>query len=145
MKIRNVAIVVFYDDDLNIFVQERGSHSKLGEKYGFFGGQIEEGETPLEAMKRELLEEIGFAPKTLNYWLEDSYSWEGKGKYKGWLINCYVFLSPITPKLEKAEIAEGERIVKMSLDKVIEGNGFPRGEESTKFLKGLKAKLEELN
>ncbi len=143
MKIRNVAIVIFYDDDLNIFVQERGSHSKLGEKYGFFGGQIEERETPLKAMKRELQEEIGFVPKVLNYWLKDSYIWEKEGKYKGWLISCHVFLSPVTSRLEKTEISEGERMVKMSLDKVIEGNGFPRGKESTKFLKGLRAKLSQ--
>ncbi|MCJ7804355.1 NUDIX hydrolase [Patescibacteria group bacterium] len=143
MKIRNVAIVVFYDDDLNILVQERGSHSRLGEKYGFFGGQIEEKETPIGAMKRELLEEIGFVPKILDYWLEDSYKWEGERKYKGWKINCHVFLSPITPELEKAEVSEGKGIVKMSLERVIKGDGFPKG--STKFLKGLKVKLRNLN
>lgn len=143
MKIRNVAIVIFYDEDLNIFVQERGSHSRLGEKYGFFGGQIEEKETSIKAMKRELLEEIGFIPEKLSYWLEDSYKWEKEGKYKGWLINCHVFLSPITPKLERAEISEGKGIIKMPLDKVIKGNGFSEG--STKFLKGLKAKLGKLN
>ena len=47
---RHVAICVFYDKDLNIVVQERGGHSKAGEKYGFWGGQIEEGETKEQAM-----------------------------------------------------------------------------------------------
>ncbi len=33
--------------------------------WGFFGGHVEAGETPEEAMHRELLEEIGYAPPVL--------------------------------------------------------------------------------
>ncbi len=139
MKVRKVSIVIFYDDDLNILVQERGKHSRLGEKYGFFGGKIKKGETPKQAMERELLEEIGHIPEKLDYWLEDSYTWEKEGKYKGWLISCQVFLSPITPKLEKSKVLEGKGAKKMSLERVLSEEGFP--ERSTKFLKGLKAKL----
>ncbi len=131
--------MIFYDDDLNIFVQERGEHSRLGEKYGFFGGKIKEGETPRQAIKRELLEELGYVPERLDYWLKDSYLWEQEGKYKDWLISCHVFLSPITPELEKSKILEGKGAVKMSLERVISEEGFPEG--STKFLKGLKARL----
>lgn len=143
MKVRNVVVAIFYDGDLNIVVQERGAHSRVGEKYGFFGGKIKEGETPKQAMKRELLEEIGFVPQKLDYWLKDSYAWGKEGKYKGWLISCYVFLSPITPRLEKSRITEGKGMVKMNLEKVIKEEGFPEG--STKFLKRLKAKLGKPN
>jgi len=139
MKVRNVAIAIFYDDDLNILIQERGNHSRLGEKYGFFGGRIREGEIPRQAMERELLEELGYVPEKLDYWLEDSYTWEKEGKYKGWLIRCYVFLSPITPELEKSQVLEGEGAVKMSLERVLSEKGFPEG--GTEFLKGLKARL----
>ncbi len=53
MKVRNVAIAVFIDEDLNVVVQERGKHSKVGEKYGFWGGQVEKDETPEQAIERE--------------------------------------------------------------------------------------------
>ncbi|MBL7078167.1 NUDIX domain-containing protein [Candidatus Shapirobacteria bacterium] len=139
MKVRSVAIAVFYDNDLNILVQERGEHSRLGEKYGFFGGRIEEGETPESAIKRELLEEIGYIPEKLEYWLKDSYKWEKEGRYKGWTITCHVFLSPITLRLGKAKISEGEGKIKLTLEEVLSEDGFPEG--STKFLQKLKTKL----
>lgn len=104
MKIRNVAIAVFYDKDLNIVIQERGKHSRVGEKYGFWGGKIKENEIPKQAIKRELSEELGFVPEKLESWLKYSHIIEEEGKYKDWLINCEVFLSPITPELEKAKI-----------------------------------------
>lgn len=139
MKIRNVAIVIFYDQDLNILVQERGEYSKVGEKYGFFGGQIKEGEEPEEAMERELLEEINFIPKDLQYWLKYSYIIPEEGLYKDWLVNCSVFLAPVTKELENCQVSEGKGMLKISLEKVIEEDGFPKN--STAFLKGLRKKL----
>lgn len=137
---RNVAVAIFYDQNLNLLIQERGNHSRLGEKYGFFGGLIQEGETPDQAIKRELKEEIGLIPQNLKFWLRDSYLVEEPGEYHDWLINCDVFLSPITPELEKCQVAEGKGVIKMSLKKVIKGEGFPKN--ATKFLKGLKTKLK---
>lgn len=51
-------VVLFYDPDGNILLQDRRERSKWGEEYGFFGGRIEEGETPEDAIKRELREEL---------------------------------------------------------------------------------------
>lgn len=143
MKVRPVAIVIFYDKDLNIIVQERGDHTRLGEKYGFFGGRIKEGETPEKAMKREFLEEIGYIPKSLEYWTKDEYIVQEEGKYKGWLIKSHVFLSPITPKLETTKITEGKGIVIMTIDEAIKSKEFPIG--STEILEKLKEKLRREN
>ena len=141
VKTRNVAIAILIDDDLNILVQERGKHSKVGEKYGFWGGQIEKGETAEQAVRRELLEELGFVPEKLAYLGKFSYVVQEEGKYKDWLINFHAFLSPIISELEKATVSEGKSIVKMSFDEVAEGEGFPTG--STGFLKSLEGKLRD--
>ena len=54
---RKVSTIIFYDDK-KILIQDRRKISKCGEEYGFFGGKIEEGETPEEALKREMKEEL---------------------------------------------------------------------------------------
>ena len=65
---RKVVVVIFYDKNLNLLVEDRSKNSKVGEKYGFFGGGIEEGETSEQAIKRELIEELNYSPKVLDYW-----------------------------------------------------------------------------
>lgn len=55
------AVVVFYDGQGRVLMHHRrGKISKFGEKWAFLGGGMEAGETPLEAAKREIKEEIGF-------------------------------------------------------------------------------------
>jgi 8-oxo-dGTP pyrophosphatase MutT (NUDIX family) len=135
MNLRNVAVVVFTDGK-DIVVQERGKHSKTGEQFGFWGGGVEEGEEKESAIKRELLEEIGFIPEKLDYWGEYSFTGADEGKYKGWIIHSFVFVSPITPELLNTQILEGKSMYKMSLDMAIEGKGFPIG--ATQFLKAFK-------
>lgn len=43
-------------------LQLRNSDKRYKHTWGFFGGLLEPGETPFEALKRELTEEIGFMP-----------------------------------------------------------------------------------
>ncbi len=83
-----------------------------------------------------MLEELGFIPENLDYWDKFSYTVQEEGKYKDWLINFHVFLSPITPELERAVVGEGEGVVRMGLEEVIKGKDFPAN--STKFLRNLK-------
>lgn len=139
MNSRNVAVVIFTDGK-DVVVQERGSYSKIGEKYGFWGGRIEKREGKDLAIKRELKEELGFVPKDLSYWGNYSYVVEEEGIYKGIKVNSSIFISPITKRLLNANTLEGKGVYKMSMNRAIKGSGFPLN--STSFLKELKNSLQ---
>jgi len=123
MSKRDVSIVIFHDNLGNIIFQERKEHSRVGEKYGFFGGGLEDNETKEEAIKRELKEELGFVPESLNYWTDYSFIVGEENNYKGWQINLYVFLSPITKDLDTAVVNEGG-IIKMNIKEAVKNNLF---------------------
>jgi 8-oxo-dGTP pyrophosphatase MutT (NUDIX family) len=55
---------MLYDKDGKVLLQHRSVNAKrLRNYWGAFGGGIEEGETPEEALRRELLEEIEYNVK----------------------------------------------------------------------------------
>ncbi len=59
MLIRVVACVI--EREGRLLVCRRPSHKRHGGLWEFPGGKLEEGETPLEAARRELGEELGIA------------------------------------------------------------------------------------
>jgi len=59
-KIRNVSVIFLYDDNGKILLQHRGPEMKVPNKWAFFGGKIEEGETSLKAVVREIKEELNY-------------------------------------------------------------------------------------
>jgi len=54
------SVITFYDRQKRILLQDRHGISKIGEEWGFFGGGIETGEIPEQALKREIKEELNF-------------------------------------------------------------------------------------
>jgi len=60
MKTRRLALMVFYDDKNRILLQDRSNMSKWGEGWGYFGGSIDESESPKDAVIREIQEELKF-------------------------------------------------------------------------------------
>ena len=79
----------------NKFVFEKQYRYALGEEiYEIPAGKLEEGEIPLEAAKREMLEETGFKPLEMVF-LGDMYP---TGGYSSEIIHLYY-----CPKYEKAE------------------------------------------
>jgi hypothetical protein len=55
MQTHTVSICVFYDKKTkNIIIQERDENSRVGEKYAFWGGAMEKGETKEENIYTEL-------------------------------------------------------------------------------------------
>jgi len=66
MKTKIVAVVLFQEGE-KILIQNRKPWDKYGYDYGFFGGKIEEGESPEQALKRELKEELNIIIKDYKF------------------------------------------------------------------------------
>ena len=67
IKRADCAIVIAITVDKKILISKQEQPGKP-EFYGFFGGMMEDGEDPLEAARRELLEESGFASDKCELW-----------------------------------------------------------------------------
>lgn len=105
MKTRKVALIIFYDKEKKILLQDREGISKIGEKWGYFGGEIEEGETYKEAVIRETKEELGFDLKDHKF----IGVFENQVTDNLYVIR-YVFISPLENKLSQFKLKEGKRM-----------------------------------
>lgn len=105
---RKVALIIFYDKLGRILLQNRKGISKYGEEWGYFGGGIEQGETPEEAVVRETKEELTFDLK--------DYKFIGiiKTEDQRGIIERHVFISPL-PKMELFDQREGKDMQLFSL------------------------------
>lgn len=103
MEQRKVAIVLFYNHEGKIILQNRRKKSKAGEHYGFFGGQIEEGETPEQALKREIKEELDIDIHNHVFFKTRTDEF----KDKNIAATRWLYLSPF-PDLSKVNVNEGE-------------------------------------
>ncbi|MDD4900610.1 MAG: NUDIX domain-containing protein [Patescibacteria group bacterium] len=61
---KNVACILLYDSNKKFLLQHRTDNAPTFPDYfGFFGGKIEEGESPEEAIRRECVEELEYELK----------------------------------------------------------------------------------
>ena len=67
-------VVFLAKDTGRCLLQLRNSDKRYKHTWGFFGGLIDKGETPFEALQRELVEEIGFMPELHKLNPIDAYS-----------------------------------------------------------------------
>ncbi len=64
MKLMLVAAVALVDADRRVLIAQRPEGKSLAGLWEFPGGKIEEGETPEQALIRELEEELGISTKS---------------------------------------------------------------------------------
>lgn len=107
---RHVALIIFYDEQGRILLQDRRNRSKHGEEWGFFGGKIESGETPEQALIRETKEE-------LTYSIND-YKLVGTVEYvfSGGNVECFLYIAPLGDKQEHFELKEGKGMQLFTFD-----------------------------
>ena len=61
MIVRNVSLFILYTPEGKILLQHRSKDAeRLPNYWGFFGGGIEQGESPEQALKREVVEELSY-------------------------------------------------------------------------------------
>jgi len=108
---KNVSIVVFYDKD-KILLQDRKGISKYGEEFGFFGGHIEEGETPEQALKREIEEELTFQLDNFKFFKKYGPKIYSDSPHE---VTHFVFLAKI-PRLSLFNQKEGDDMGLFTLD-----------------------------
>ncbi|MEI6499173.1 MAG: NUDIX domain-containing protein [bacterium] len=100
-KFHDVALIVFYNNDGQILLQDRSQNSKIGEKWGFFGGHIEDGETIEQAVIRETREELGIN-------IDDHIFIGNRDTMNdGIVINHSIFVSPLADKAKEFNLQEG--------------------------------------
>lgn len=147
----NVAIAILYQhpDYQHLNCQQRGSQPSTGLRFlmqlrddipdiaypghwGFFGGHVEFGETPDVAMRRELLEEIGYAPPSLTLF----------GCFEAPQSIRHVYAAPLTVSVEQLNLQEGWDMALFSVEEIQKGERFstranqvkPIGEPHQKIL-----------
>jgi 8-oxo-dGTP diphosphatase len=74
----DVAVGVIFNGTGEVLVAQRLSHQHLGECWEFPGGKVEPGESIDDALKRELLEEVGIEVISHEAWMVFDYDYPEK-------------------------------------------------------------------
>lgn len=65
-KVEVVAGIIYCENEIFCVQRPKNKLSYISEKFEFPGGKIENGESKLEALKRELHEELNFVPEKID-------------------------------------------------------------------------------
>lgn len=90
--LRNLSVILLYDEKKRILLQFRDETQVAPNCWSFFGGGIEEGETPEQAVKREAMEELEYQLEGPKLVFVQEYRGENNHGKK------YVFIEKYNPK-----------------------------------------------
>lgn len=100
---RRVVVMILHDAEGRILLQHRTEDAPcLPGQWAFFGGGIEPGETPEQALVRETEEELGYTPVAPLRIMEQPLDLDGFPVY------LYVFLEPYPGDKEALQLNEGQ-------------------------------------
>ena len=101
MPIKEVVTILPYSNG-KVLLQLRDFNPRIVYPgcWGFFGGTVESGETPLQSAKRELSEEIGHVPKEIYALSKDSVSVPDE-------VMMYSFYAPLEIRPTEIILNEG--------------------------------------
>jgi len=99
----NCSLIILYSNSKVLLQKRTFDAPVLAGFWAFFGGGIEEGETPLEALYRETYEELEYRLKSPQFLLEQEFELEGKRGY------MHVYIEKINLLKVKLICHEGEK------------------------------------
>jgi len=100
----NCSLIILYTKDKVLLQKRTVDAPVLANYWGFFGGGIEENETPKDTVIRETYEELHYKLDKFNFFLEKSFALEGKSGY------MYVYIEKFNGNINKLVCYEGERL-----------------------------------
>ena len=116
----DVALIILYDREKRLLLQHRTLDAWIMPDYwAFFGGGIKDRETPDEAVRREVFEELNYRAKAPELVYEQDYQ---IGDVRGYM---YVFIQEFSGNKSALKLQEGQgwggfKYTEISLLKMIE-------------------------
>ena len=113
MSIKEIVTILPYSQE-KILLQLRDFNPRIVYPgcWGFFGGTVEFGETPLQSAKRELFEEIGHVPKEIYALSNDSVSAPDE-------VMMYSFYAPLEIRPAEIILKEGIEFGLFTLQEIL--------------------------
>lgn len=112
--VHQVSIAMLYQEN-QFLLQLRDDKPEIywPGQWAFFGGHLEPGESPTEALHRELLEEIGYQPSLATHFCSAPVEESG--------VIRHVFYAPLTVAIESLELNEGMDLGLASVEDIYHG------------------------
>jgi 8-oxo-dGTP diphosphatase len=103
--------------------------------WGLFGGHLDAGESPHQAIRRELQEEIGWQAEALRFWFE----------HHDERFTAFYFRATLTQPLDALALNEGQDMVMAGLDELGSGQVWsPRLRERRRLAPSLARAVQRL-